>query len=122
MARGFVCTKKSWWDDGSSPSLTVLPQALQLPAAVIIAGKAALAFPMTYHTANGVRHLVCAMLWVLRWSSLPGIESLTVCCPLAHGRQVWDTGRNLDTVPDVYKSAYVTLATSSLLAVGIGLL
>merc|ERR1712193_16381 len=33
-------------------------QAWQLPSALILAGKFILAFPFTYHTANGIRHLV----------------------------------------------------------------
>lgn len=67
-------------------------QALNIPSPVIFAGKAALAFPLTYHASNGIRHLI------------------------------WDTGRNLNTVPDVYKSAYIVLGTGAILAGAIALL
>ena len=36
-----------------------LVKALEIPAFIIFSGKTALAWPLCYHSFNGIRHLVC---------------------------------------------------------------
>ena len=48
-----------WLVSGSSwADMMLYYQSLHLPAAIIFTEKLLLAFPFTYHTCNGVRHLV----------------------------------------------------------------
>ncbi len=63
-----------------------------LPAPVILFGKFALAWPVTYHTLNGVRHLV------------------------------WDSALGLDSIGGLEKSGWATLAAATLAAAGLAAL
>ncbi|XP_015266094.1 PREDICTED: succinate dehydrogenase cytochrome b560 subunit, mitochondrial, partial [Gekko japonicus] len=46
---------------GQFPDYLDFVRSLNVPAALIYSGKFALAFPLTYHTWNGIRHLAWDM-------------------------------------------------------------
>uniref|UniRef100_A0ACB8G8P3 Uncharacterized protein n=1 Tax=Sphaerodactylus townsendi TaxID=933632 RepID=A0ACB8G8P3_9SAUR len=63
---------------GHFPDSLEFIKSLHLPAALIYSGKFALAFPLTYHTWNGLRHLFSFLLAAGRLPDLgahPGRES-----------------------------------------------
>jgi succinate dehydrogenase (ubiquinone) cytochrome b560 subunit len=48
----------------SIDSTAIISTVADLPEAVKVAGKFTLAWPFVYHTANGIRHLVCELVLV----------------------------------------------------------
>jgi succinate dehydrogenase (ubiquinone) cytochrome b560 subunit len=85
-------------------------QALEMAPVLFTATKFTLAFPFTYHTFNGVRHLARGQ---------PSALLVDVGCSHRSPLQVWDTARSLG-LSDIYTNGYSTvglaLATSAALA------
>lgn len=93
----------------------------ELPAPVIFLGKLGLAFPFTYHTTNGIRHLVSLEHTHLVAPCLARAAQPSHPHPPRARLQMWDTVKGLD-IASVYKSGWTTLGISSAAAVGLALL
>lgn len=99
--------------------------SLSIGPVLIGLAKFGLAFPASYHTYNGIRHLVSSLaLMMIHLPLQSDAVVLMLTCLLfpvssaSSSPQFWDLGKGFQ-IPDVYRSGYTVIALSIVTAMAL---